>query len=89
MILVGDIGDYWNDVSPALNQYSKQKRWSNLDSSKKILQDAGVLFEEKANGHIIIHEGDKYDFWATTGLFINRKTKQRGRGVFNLLKKIR
>ena len=28
------------------------------------------------------------DFWPSTGLFINLKTKRRGRGVFNIIKAI-
>lgn len=37
------------------------------------------------NGGIHLVIGD-FDFWPSTGLFKNRKTGKKGRGVFNLIK---
>ena len=71
------------DVFRAMKENGKEKRRHNMISNRRILIDKGIEYEEKANGHCIV--GD-YDFWLSTGLFIHRKTKQRGRGINNLLR---
>lgn len=77
-----EITEMWREIK----QERQEKRQSNLEFSRKLLTKEGIKFEEKPNGHFIV--GD-YDFWATTGLYIHRETKKRGRGVFNLIKKIK
>ena len=71
----------------AISNFFKEKRKSNTISSTEILKKFEIKFESKNDGaHIIV---ENFDFWPSTGLFINRKTKKRGRGIFNLLKQIR
>lgn len=61
------------------------KKRSNSESSISILKENGIVYKIlSTNGpHLRIGE---YDFWAGTGLWINRKSRKRGRGIFNLLK---
>ena len=78
---MGDMGDFWRGV----NGYSQAKRWSNLESSTGIMERSGVPFVSKNNGvHLIV--ADRWDYWPSTGLFIDRITKKKGRGVNNLLR---
>lgn len=64
---------------------SQKKRRSNHKYSRNLLIKKEIKFIEKPNSHFIIWD---YDFWATTGLFIHRKTKKRWRWVYNLIKKL-
>lgn len=62
----------------------KAKRAENLSKSTIYLTQHGIKFESLNNGiHLKVKD---FDFWPSTGKFINRKTKQNGRGVFNLVK---
>lgn len=65
----------------------REKKQQNLKSSLAVLRSKGIKYEtlNEGNGHCRI--GD-WDFWPTTGKFLNIKTKEAGRGVFSLLKKI-
>jgi hypothetical protein len=75
-----DGGDYWRDM----RGYWQAKRRSNLVQSTAILECAGVPFKSKNNGvHLIVK--DRWDYWPSTGLFIDRQTKKKGRGIKNLL----
>lgn len=74
------------EIYQEIREERKNKRWNNYEKSKQILIDRQIDFTEKANGHFII---ENYDFWATTGLFIHRKRKKRGRGIHNLLKQLK
>lgn len=78
---MSDTGDYWRDV----NGFFQSKRRSNLESSTEIIESSGVPFVSKNNGvHLIV--ANRLDYWPSTGLFIDRETKKRGRGVRNLLR---
>ena len=79
---MGDMAEIFNDMK----KYKKEKRASNTFKSTKMLEDASIHFKSKNNGsHLIV--GD-YNFWPSTGLFENIKTKKTGRGVYNLIKKL-
>lgn len=75
--------ELWKDY----RNKSREKRNDNLQKTRELLIKNKVVMEEKENGHFIINAG-AFDFWGTTGLYINRKTGKRGRGVFSLLKEI-
>ena len=78
---MGDMAEVFRDMA----QYKKEKRAKNTLSSTQILKNNNIKFVSKNNGaHLIV--GD-YDFYPSTGLFIHRKNKKRGRGVYNLIKK--
>ena len=74
--------DFWTKI----NESGKAKRNSNILKSREILIRSKIDFQEKTNWHFIVWD---YDFWATTGLFIHRKTKARSRWVFGLVAKIK
>ena len=81
---MGDMGEFWNDV----NVERKAKRASNLDYSTELLKENKINFISKNNGvHLIVE--NKYDFYPSTGLFINRENKKKKRGVKNLIKEIK
>lgn len=75
----------------ALKEAGKIKKAANQENSAQILSDNGIAFEVRNYGnHLIIRtDGVIYDFWPSTGKFIARKGKTKGRGVFNLIKKIK
>lgn len=78
-------GDMWREIKEA----KKEKRWANERSSLRILEESGksmrVELLSPTSAHYRVNE---YDFWPTTGKFYNQKTGEKGRGVFNLLKRI-
>lgn len=79
---MSEIGEMFKD----LREDSKQRRSSNLENSTRILSERGVKFVMLSLDHYRV--GD-YDFWPSTGLFIHIKTKKRGRGVFNLIERMK
>lgn len=70
----------------AWNEAKRDKRSLNLESSIRILQTEGIAFKQLSDTHFRIGE---FDFWPSTGLFLNRKTKKRGRGIFSLVTKVK
>lgn len=70
----------------ALKQDGQKKRASNLANSLNLLTAMGIEFRILSPSHARVGE---YDFWPSTGLFIHTKTKQRGRGVKNLIRRIK
>lgn len=81
---MGDSAEVFN----ALRQGVKERRAKNTVSSTSILRVNKIPFESKNNGaHLIVEglDGDVFDFWPSTGLFISRKTGLKRRGVRKLL----
>ncbi len=74
------------DAFKALKEEGRQKRAVNLSSSLNLLASRGIPFKLHSATHAQVGE---YDFWPSTGLFIHRKTKKRGRGVQNLIRKLK
>ena len=74
----------WKDYRTA----KQNKKWENKQKSLCLLDDAGIEFEclNEGIGHYRI---GWWDFWPTTGKFWNRKTQEKGRGVFELIRKIK
>ena len=66
---------------------AQEKRWSNDKWSIDFLKSKGVEVQV-LNASVSHYRIGDYDFWATTGKFINRKTNKAGRGVRNLYKLI-
>lgn len=69
----------------AMREESRERRSKNLEDSIQILVQRKVVFERLSQDHLRI---DRWDFWPSTGLYIERATGLRGRGVFQLLRKI-
>lgn len=75
-----------SDVAEAFKDWKKesqQKRMENNKNSTRILESLKIEFVRHSLDHLHVAQ---FDFWPTTGLFIHRQTKERGRGVFNLIK---
>lgn len=75
---MSDLGDTFK----AWDEEKRKKREANLAASIEILGVHGVTYERLSEHHLRI--GD-FDFWPSTGKYINRKTNRNGRGVMNLL----
>lgn len=83
---MGDMAEGFREM----NKLKKERRQSNTERSTEMLEKYGVDFESKNGGaHLIVKHGGKViDFWPSTGRFIERGGKG-GRGVFNVLKRVR
>ena len=71
-------------------EHKQAKRASNTVQSTQALIDAGIRFEShNAGAHIVIKVGSTvYDFWPSTGLWWQRATKIKHRGVFRLIQTV-
>jgi hypothetical protein len=82
--MASEMSEFWKDFNCA----SQGKRHSNLKNSTELLLKSGFPFVSKNNGvHLIVM--DRYDYWPSTGLFIDRLTSRKYRGINQLLKMIR
>jgi hypothetical protein len=77
---MSDMGELFNAARVA----SQEKRSANLESSVELLTNSGASFEKLSTYHYLV--AGRYDFWPSTGLFIDRQTKSKSRGIFELLK---
>ena len=85
------------EIFNEMKEAGMEKRRQNTITSTATLRSQGFAFEVKNGGaHIIIGTYGKtykekidFDFWPSTGLFINRTTGKKGRGVFNLIRELR
>ncbi len=71
------------EIWGAMREESRQRKASNLERSTELLKQRGIEFKALSSYHYRVGE---YDFWASTGMFMHRATKKKGRGVFNLIK---
>lgn len=79
---MGDMGEIFN----AMKEHSKDKKFNNYNRSIQILDERKIKFIQLSDTHLRVKN---YDYWPSTGLFIELKTKKRGRGIFNLIKRLR
>ena len=83
---MGDTGDYWRDVKPYLKE-RRQKHVARMGKSgNKNIEALGYEYTHYTNNHQFAIETPKgvIDYWATTGTWIDRKTKKRGKGLESL-----
>lgn len=74
-------------MSEAERQMSQDKRRRNREFSTNLLAQHGVPFVVKNEGaHLIV--ADRFDFWPGTGLFTDRQSGRRDRGVRKLLRQL-
>ncbi len=78
-----DEGDFWRRFK---EQKSKKKK-KNVESSLSVLQKRGINYKTLSERSRHYRIGD-WNFWPSTGKFHNQKTGVKGRGVFNLIKKL-
>ncbi len=81
---MSDMGDDFREA----REVASEKKRQNLQKSTDILRENGIRFESKNGGvHLVIETTSGIvNFWPSTGLFSGA---ENGRGVFNLLKKIK
>lgn len=85
---MGDEGDYWRDVKPAMVEASKRRRANNREHGAAALERAGIAFTEHNGGaHLVVQpDGRTVDYWPGTGKWIARgRPQQVGRGIHTLL----
>lgn len=77
------------EIFKVLHEYQQRERRNRKEESIRILEEKNIWFTSKNDGNHLIIRGKttRYDFWPSTGLFINFANKSRGRGLENLLKK--
>lgn len=81
---MSDMGDDFK----AMRLQSQKKRRRNNVSSTELLTRAGIEFVTYNLGeHLVVLE--IVDFWPSTGLWIFRESKKKGRGVFSLIKELK
>lgn len=73
------------DDFKAWREDKRDKKENNYNRALDLLAEHGIKFERLSESHLRIGE---IDYWPSTGLFINRKTKKRGRGIINLIKAV-
>lgn len=78
---MSDLGDHFQ----AMKDHGKERKRYNLERSLGLLRANKVEFTKLTDHHYRI---GVYDFWPSTGVYLNRETKKKGRGVFNLIKKV-
>lgn len=81
---IGEAFEGWREMK-------QQKRASNREHSTRLLTVAGINIEAISNdgAHIIVnHRGHMVDFWPGTGLWIDRASKRKSRGVHNLIRHV-
>lgn len=76
---MGDMGDLYRD----LRDHKKEKKLKNLEYAENILKN----YEYRKIDEYLFYIGPlaQFEFWPTTGLFRNRETGRKGRGINNLL----
>jgi hypothetical protein len=84
--------DNMGDIFRPYREARVEKRRANTVNSTTILKERAVEFTSH-NGGIHLVVAKKWDFWPSTGKFMERhgragKPLRKGRGVFNLLKLI-
>lgn len=81
-IFMGDMGDLYRD----LKKIKKEGKWRNLDYAENVLRN----YEHRRVDEYLFYIGHpdaaaEFEFWPSTGLFKNRQTGKKGRGINNLL----
>ena len=76
----------WKEIK----KQRQEKRRKNREYSISWLIEKKIQFKEFNNGvQLRLTGNDKYDYWPETGLYVNLRTKDRGRGLRNLYKEIK
>jgi len=78
---MSELGEIFADMK----QESKERKAINRTGSEDILIQRGIPFKKFTEDHFRVGE---WNFWPATGLFIHVTLNKRGRGVFNLIKRL-
>ena len=75
------------DIFEAIREERREKKLTNRKRSIARLRENNIEFIKYTEIHLFVD--NTFDFFPSTGLFIERATKKQGRGVFNLIKRIK
>lgn len=80
---MGDMGDM-GELDKDWQQIRQEKKKNNAEHAIKLLEEYNIVYIVLSNNgpHLRIKD---YDLWCSTGLFVNRKTKEWGRGIKKLI----
>lgn len=67
-----------------MKELSKKKKKSNVESSLQMLTKSGIE-ARPLNIYLNHYRVMRFDFWPSTGVFYCAYTKEKGRGVRNLI----
>lgn len=85
---MSELGEYWRDVKPILKEEKQNRSEKYFTNAMKTFEGKGYDFEIHPNTYQIViacENGVVVDFWSSTGTWIERKTKERGRGIKGLM----
>lgn len=74
--------EFWNNVKKERKEQKKERYKEN----KEKLNTLGIEYKENYEQKLLII--GNYNFWASTGRFINTRTKQKGFGIEGLIERI-
>lgn len=76
-----------DDVWTKYREEKRKKKKENIKNSLRLLKREGIICKvlNEAGAHYRVAG---FDFWPSTGKFYNQRTKEKGRGVFKLIKRI-
>lgn len=82
-----DVSDEQIAIWAEQKEAGRLKKKRNRQQSLALLQEKGIAYVtlSEGAGHYRIQH---FDFWPSTGKYLNRKTNKYNRGVFNLIKEI-
>lgn len=85
---MGDMGEYWRDVKPILKERREKHVKRMGTSANRNIEKLGYPYTHHESNHQFAIETPKgiVDYWGTTGTWIDRKTKKRGKGLHGLRK---
>jgi len=85
---MGDMGEYWRDVKPMLKERREKHVERMGTSANRNIEKLGYPYTHYESNHQFAIETNKgiIDYWGTTGTWIDRKTKKRGKGLRGLRK---
>lgn len=90
---MGDEGEFWKDVRPAMKEMSRNQRKRNRRNGKDVLQLADLPFLSRNFGaHLIVFPDDpskRVDYWPGTGLWRSWGGLTKGRGAESLMRYLR
>ena len=85
---MGDMGEYWRDVKPILKDMRTKHVEKMGNSAIRNVEKLGFPYKHYENNHQFAIETPIgiIDYWGTTGTWINRKTRKKGKGLHSLRK---
>lgn len=83
---INEVSEMWRDYREA----RQEKKRENLKFSTDLLDRHSIKYVSHNHGIHLVIEGRNgpIDFWPSTGLYIERKTKRKLRGIVRLLREI-